>query len=92
MCCLVMACVSCFVFFVCYSMCSNHCGDLEVAPLSFVMRLSETRAPTMGSTRSSPNFCVYCSSPVPRPSYCVPQNADISVTVWLIQFVTGNTH
>ena len=43
MCCPVMACLSCFFVvvlfcFLCYSMCSNHCGDLEVAPLlSFVV-------------------------------------------------------
>lgn len=85
MCCPVMACLSCFFVvvlfcFLCYSMCSNHCGDLEVAPLlSFVVCVcvcvSETRAPTLGSTRSSPrrNFCLYYS-PVPPPSRYIPRS------------------
>lgn len=34
---LVLACHVVFFRFVSYSMCSNHCGDLEVAPVSFVI-------------------------------------------------------
>lgn len=49
---LVMARVSVFVlclFFVFFHIvCSSHCGDLEVAPLSFVMCVSQDKTPNEG--------------------------------------------
>lgn len=62
-----MACLSCFCFVLCYSMCSNHCGVLEVAPLSFVMCVQD-KSPNDGKH----SLILFCCSPDPWPSYYTP--------------------
>lgn len=64
---------------VSYSMCSNHCGDLEGAPVSFVIRVSETELQKLEAFFPTPKFSLHLNL-VPRPSCNITQGH-----TWLIR-------